>query len=692
MGVNFALFSEHATRVELCLFEELGDHSESLRLELPERTDHVWHGYFPDLRPGQLYAYRVYGPFDPQRGQRFNPNKLLIDPYAKAVPRTGSWHSSLLGYQEHSADGDLGFDTADSAAYAPLGAVIDPAYSWGQDRPLRTPWNRTVIYEAHVTGLTKLHKEVPPELRGTFSGVASEPIIRHLHSLGVTALELMPIHQKFDEHHLAKKGLTNYWGYNTLSFFAPDLRFAAHPGRLAAVREFKTMVKTLHAAGIEVILDVVYNHTAEADHFGPTISYRGIDNRSYYRLSEREPRYHLDFTGCGNTLNMQHPRVLQLIMDSLRYWIEEMHVDGFRFDLASALARELHEVDKLGAFFDIIHQDPVISQVKLIAEPWDVGEGGYQVGNFPVLWSEWNGRYRDSIRTLWQGGLQHPGEVAWRLAGSSDLYQTDGRSPASSINFITCHDGFTLNDLVSYEHKHNESNREENRDGTDDNRSWNCGVEGPSEEPAIQALRLRQKKNLLSTLLLSVGVPMLSGGDELSLSKLGNNNTYCQDNELNWYQWELTSEEQEFLDFARELVSLRHQEPVLQRRRFLSATVNPRTGLRDLYWFSPTGVEILGEEWNNFSSLAFSMALLGGEAVDRTEHGERISGGSLFAIFNPRAEGLHFLLPQILWDRHWSVVFDTSAIPSFQPESRSFLREGQLVAGRSVILLRAAHE
>ena len=539
-GVNFALFSEHATHVELCLFDAADAAKEAHRLPLPEYTDHVWHGYLPDVLPGQLYGYRVHGPYEPQHGHRFNPHKVVLDPYARLIGRDVQWADECFAYRLGDPEADLSFDERDSAAFAPLAVVIDPAFTWGDDRPPHTPWHKTLIYELHVKGFTQLHPEVPERLRGTYAGLASEPAIRHLTELGVTAVELLPVHHFLDDRHLIDRGLTNYWGYNTLAFLRPHSRYAATAIPQDAVQQFKMMVAALHAAGIEVILDVVYNHTAEGNQLGPTLSMRGVDNAAYYRLSPEDPRYYMDFTGCGNSPNVQHPRMLQLIMDSLRYWVTEMHVDGFRFDLASTLARELFEVDRLGAFFDIIHQDPVLSQVKLIAEPWDVGAGGYQVGNFPVLWSEWNGKYRDTVRRFWKGDGDTLAEFATRLSGSSDLYQNDGRKPSASINFITCHDGFTLHDLVSYNDKHNEANGENNQDGANDNNSWNCGAEGPTDDPAINALRWQQQRNFLTTLLLSQGVPMLLAGDEFSHTQQGSNNTYCQDNERTWLNWELS--------------------------------------------------------------------------------------------------------------------------------------------------------
>lgn len=533
-GVNFALFSEHAEQVELCLFDPLGKR-ELTRIGMRWQTDQVFHCYLPEARPGLLYAYRVYGPYDPANGHRFNPHKLLVDPYAKSFHGRIKWADALFGYRIGSAEQDLSMDKRDSAAGIPKCQVIDTSFTWGDDCPPQVPWHDTVIYELHVKGFTALNPKVHPALRGTYAALATAPVVSYLKKLGITAVELMPVHTFIDDRHLVEKGLRNYWGYNSLGFFAPDMRYSAS----GHVNEFKTMVKTLHSAGIEVILDVVYNHTAEGSHLGPTLSFRGIDNAAYYRLVHDQPRFYMDYTGCGNTLNMRHPRVLQLIMDSLRYWVQEMHVDGFRFDLASALARELHEVDRLGAFFDIIHQDPVLSQVKLIAEPWDLGEGGYQVGNFPVGWTEWNGLYRDTVRAYWKGDGGLLGEMAYRLTGSSDLYESSGRRPYASINFVTCHDGFSLLDLVSYNEKHNQANGEDNRDGENHNLSWNCGEEGPTKSQHITELRLRQQRNFLATLFLSQGIPMITAGDERGRTQDGNNNAYCHDNELSWLDWEL---------------------------------------------------------------------------------------------------------------------------------------------------------
>ena len=550
-GVNFALFSEFGTKVELCLFDKADSTTHKECIALPERTDMVWHGYLPDVEPGQLYGYRVHGPYDPANGHRFNPSKVVLDPYAKAIGRELKWDPSLFGYK--LGEDDTTFNDTDNAAFAPLASVIDTAFTWGDDRPPRTPWHKTMIYEVHPRGATMRHPDVSEGKRGTYGGIASEAMIQHMKSLGVTAVELLPVHTHLDDQTLLDKGLTNYWGYNTLNFFAPHPEYASRGTPRGHVTDFKTMVRTLHSAGLEVILDVVYNHTCEGNENGPTLSWRGIDNASYYRLSPEDKRYYMDFTGCGNTLNMVNPRVLQLIMDSLRYWVTEMHVDGFRFDLASTLARELHDVNRLGAFFDIVHQDPILSQVKLIAEPWDVGPGGYQVGNFPVLWTEWNGKYRDSVRKFWKGEGGSASDLATRLSGSSDLYEDDGRKPYASINFITAHDGFSLHDLVSYDEKHNEANGENNNDGANDNESWNCGAEGPTDDQAIIALRERQKRNLIATLLFSEGVPMIVAGDELSHTQKGNNNTYCQDNEFTHLNWDLDDRRKAFLDFVLHL-------------------------------------------------------------------------------------------------------------------------------------------
>src|SRR6478672_10649779 len=626
VGVNFALFSAHATRVELCLFDSADAERESIRIDLPEQTDMVWHGFLPDARPNQLYGYRVHGPYQPLAGHRFNPNKVVMDPYAKSVARTIRWADEMFGYRVGDPDSDLSFDDRDNAPFAPLAAVLDPAFTWGDDRHPRTAWHNTVIYEMHVRGFSKLHPDVPEHLRGTYEALTSEPALEHLKTLGVTAVELMPVHHHARDRHLEEKGLTYYWGYNSFGYFAPERRLAASRTPAGAVREFKRMVRALHAAGLEVILDVVYNHTAEGNHLGPTLSLKAIDNASYYRLVADNPRYYMDFTGCGNTLNMQSPHVLQLIMDSLRYWVNEMHVDGFRFDLASALARELFDVDRLAAFFDIIHQDPVLSQVKLIAEPWDLGAGGYQVGNFPVLWTEWNGKYRDAMRAFWKGEDRGVAELATRIAGSNDLYERSGRRPYASINFITAHDGFTLQDLVSYNEKHNEANGEDNNDGESHNLSWNCGAEGSTDLPAIVELRGRQKRNFMASLLLSVGVPMISGGDEMSRTQQGNNNAYCQDSDLSWTAWDLAPDDPEVLEFTRRLVNFRRAQPVLTRRKYFQGRSIRGEGVKDIYWVDPTGHEMTDEAWN--APFVRSLGVLAvGEALDEVdEHGRQVTG------------------------------------------------------------------
>jgi isoamylase len=659
VGVNFAIFSEHATRVELCLFDSLDAEMESLTIPLPEQTDMVWHGYLPDVHPGQLYGYRVHGRYAPHLGHRFNPHKLVMDPYAKVVGRAARWHDSLFGFHVVSGD-DTTFDDRDTAPYAPLAAVVDNAFTWGDDRRPRTPWHETLIYELHVKGFTQLNPLVPEHLRGTYLGLASEPALKHLVNLGVTAVELMPVHHQSDEWHLAQKGLRNYWGYNTLSYFAPDIRFTSPATPVEAVREFKMMVRALHAAGLEVILDVVYNHTAEGNHFGPTLSLRGVDNSSYYRLLPNNPRYYQDFTGCGNTLNMRSPRVLQLIMDSLRYWALEMHVDGFRFDLASALARELHAVDKLGAFFDIIHQDPVLSQVKLIAEPWDLGEGGYQVGNFPTKWTEWNGKYRDAVRRFWRGDRGTVSELATRLSGSSDLYEQSGRRPYASINFITAHDGFTLADLVSFRDKHNEANGEGNQDGENHNLSWNGGVEGPTDDPRILELRERQRRNLFATLMFSIGVPMISGGDEVGRTQQGNNNAYCQDNDISWTHWDLTPSQKGFLEFARRVIRIWKEQPVLRRRKFFQGRRIRGAEVLDIAWLDPSGREMKDDTWNSPDVRCLGVRL-NGDAIDELdERGERVVGDTLLLLLNGGPEPVAFVLPPTSPLERWQTLMDTA--------------------------------
>jgi glycogen operon protein len=686
IGVNFAIFSEHATSVDLCLFDDPDATAESGRLSLPEQTDMVWHGYLPDVRPGQLYGYRVHGPYEPRTGHRFNAAKVVLDPYAKAVGRAPRWDEVLFAYSLDDPAQDLAIDTRDSAACAPLAAVVDTAFTWGDDRPPRTPWHRTLIYELHVKGFTKLHPRIPGPLRGTYLGLASEPAIEHLLSLGVTAVELMPVHHHADEWYLVQRGLTNYWGYNTLAYFAPATRFAASPSALDSVREFKMMVRALHAAGLEVILDVVYNHTAESGHLGPTLSLRGIDNRSYYRLRAEDPYHYEDFTGCGNTLNMQSPRVLRLIMDSLRYWVTEMHVDGFRFDLASALARELHAVDKLASFFDIIHQDPVLSRVKLIAEPWDLGEGGYQVGNFPVGWTEWNGKYRDAVRRFWRGDGGAVSELATRLAGSSDLYAHSGRRPYASINFVTAHDGFTLADLVSYSQKHNEANGEGNLDGESHNLSWNCGVEGPTTDPAVLELRHRQMRNVMATLFSSLGVPMLSGGDEMGRTQHGNNNAYCQDNELSWTRWDLAPWQRDFLAFTRRLIAFWKSQVVMHRRKFLQGRSIRGVDVKDITWLTPDGREMTDGDWNQPDARCLGVRVAGD--VDETdEHGQRIVGDTVLLLANASASLVSFIMPTDGPQAAWELVLETA-----DPGRRAVVRPGEPFALRaqSMALLRLA--
>ncbi|HEX9757558.1 MAG TPA: glycogen debranching protein GlgX [Nitrospiria bacterium] len=657
-GVNFALFSENATQVELCIFNSIEDKKEAHRIKMMEQTNRVWHVYLPEARPGWIYGYRVDGPYDPSQGHRFNPSKVLVDPYAKAIARRIHWDESMFGYKTGDPKEDLTRDDRDNAPFAPLCSVVDPAFTWGNDRPPKTPWHETIIYETHVRGLTMKHPDVPPELRGTYAGLASEPIIQHLTQLGITAVELLPVHHYVNDHYLVKQGLSNYWGYNSLAFLAPVNRYGS--GTMEVADEFKMMVRTLHTAGIEVILDVVYNHTAEGNHLGPTLSLRGIDNASYYRLVNDNSRFYMDYTGCGNTLNMTTPQVLQLIMDSLRYWVLEMHVDGFRFDLASTLARELHEVDRLGAFFDIIQQDPIISQVKLIAEPWDLGEGGYQVGNFPVLWTEWNGKYRDAVRSFWKGDGRQVAEMATRLSGSSDLYGGSGRKPHASINFITAHDGFTLHDLVSYNHKHNEANGEENRDGTDDNVSWNCGTEGPTDDPEIKALREKQKRNLMATLLFSQGAPMISGGDEIGRTQQGNNNAYCQDNEISWYQWELTKEQKDFFQFTKKVIQFLKANPVLRRRKFFQGRHIRGSEIKDISWFGPTGREMNDEEWNAGFVRCLGMRLAGDAMGEVDKKGNPIFGETLLILLNAHHESIPFVLPAHKKGTRWSLRLDTT--------------------------------
>jgi glycogen operon protein len=667
-GVNIALYAEHATKVELCLFEtKEGAAAQTESIAIPEQTDQIWHAYFPDLRPGQLYGFRVHGPYEPQNGHRFNPAKLLLDPYAKGIGRDLKWDDSLFGYRLNDKDADLSRDDRDSAPFAPLAVVVDSAFTWGNDHPPRTAWHETLIYELHVKGFTKLMAEVPEEQRGTYAGLSSDAAVRHLTDLGVTAVELMPVHYHVDDRFLVDRSKVNYWGYNTLGFFAPDPRYVSRNDPLYAVQEFKTMVRTLHSAGLEVILDVVYNHTAEGNHLGPTLSLRGIDNESYYRLTPENLRYYWDSTGCGNTLRMSHSRVLQFIMDSLRYWVVEMHVDGFRFDLASALARELYEVDKLSAFFDIMQQDPVLSQTKLIAEPWDLGPGGYQVGNFPVGWAEWNGKYRDCVRRFWKGDGGTVNEFASRLTGSSDLYARSGRLPYASVNFLTCHDGFTLQDLVSYNDKHNQANGEENRDGASDNASWNCGVEGPTEDAAVLKLRQQQKCNLMATLLLSQGVPMILGGDELSHTQQGNNNAYCQDNEITWLDWNLTPEKKAFLEFVQRTIRTRKEQPALHRRRFFLGRAIRGTNIKDICWLDPSGKEMADEAWNAGFVRCFGIQLAG-ETNDVDELGEPVVGDDLLLLLNAHYESIPFVFPPAIQEHAEPELLLAATEPNALPE------------------------
>jgi len=681
-GVNFSLFSAHAEKVELCVFDATG-RQELQRIEVKERTDEIWHCYLPEARPGMLYGYRVHGPYRPEEGHRFNPHKLLVEPYARHLSGNLRWSDAHFAYRVGHAKEDLSFDRRDNAAGMPKCRVIDPAFTWGEDRRPGVPWHDTVIYELHVRGFTMRHPGVPPGLRGTYAGLACGPVIDWLRRLGVTTIELMPVHWFVDDRHLLERGLRNYWGYNSLGFFAPDMRYSS-TGR---VSEFKTMVKTLHSAGLEVILDVVYNHTAEGSHMGPTLSLRGIDNASYYRLVHDNRRYYMDYTGCGNTLNMRNPRVLQLIMDSLRYWVLDMHVDGFRFDLASALARELHEVDRLGAFFDIIRQDPVLSRVKLIAEPWDVGEGGYQVGNFPLGWTEWNDRYRDAMRAYWKGDGGLIGEFARRFTGSSDLYETSGRKPHASINYITCHDGLSLEDLVSYNGKHNEANLEDNRDGHDNNLSWNCGVEGPTDDAQVRALRARQKRNFIATLLLSQGVPMLLAGDEMARTQHGNNNAYCQDNELSWVDWALDDERRALLEFVRRMIGIRRAHPVFRRHRFFQGRAIHGAGIKDIVWLRPDGGEMTDDEWEHAFARSLGVYLAGAALQEIDRRGHRITDNNFLVLLSSHHEEIPFTLPAPRPGTAWQVLVDTAYEQGLAMDGRYPGTARYPLQGRSLALL-----
>jgi isoamylase len=697
VGTNFAVFSEAADLVELCLFDDQGAET---RVPLREVDGFVWHGYLSGVGPGQRYGYRVHGPYDPSAGQRCDPAKLLLDPYAKAVDGHVSWDPSVFSYQ-FSDPAKRNQD--DSAPHVPRSVVINPYFDWGGDRSPRTQYTDSVIYEAHVRGLTRLHPAVPEDERGTYLGLSHPAVIEYLQRLGVTAIELMPVHQFVSDSVLEDRGLSNYWGYNTIGFFAPHNAYSAAGQRGQQVQEFKAMVRAMHEADIEVILDVVYNHTAEGNHLGPTLSFRGLDNSAYYRLVDDDPQYYMDTTGTGNSLLMRNPQVLQLIMDSLRYWVLEMHVDGFRFDLAAALARQFHEVDRLSSFFDVVQQDPVVSQVKLIAEPWDVGDGGYQVGNFPPLWTEWNGKYRDTVRDFWRGQPATLPEFASRLTGSSDLYQSDGRRPVASVNFVTAHDGFTMADLVAYDHKHNEANGEDNRDGSDDNRSWNCGAEGPTDDPAILALRERQQRNFLATLLLSQGVPMLLAGDEFGRTQGGNNNAYCQNNEISWIAWPPGQDDQDryetnssLLDYTRELISLRAGHPVFRRRRFFQgeSISGRRDQVGDIAWFTPGGEAMTDDDWTAGFAKSMTVFLNGDGISELDARGQRVRDDSFLLLFNASESDLKFAIPPARYGEGWARVIDTSAPQQpgtgADPAGEATVRPGDTiqVCSRSLQVLR----
>ena len=651
VGTNIAVFSDIADALELCLFDADGNET---CVNLPERSGAVWHGYFPDMDANTQYGFRVHGPWDPANGHRCNPAKLLLDPYARAIEGTFDWNQSVFSYNFDNHDE---IDTSDSAASTPRSLVVNPFFDWATDQPLQLPWAETVIYEAHVKGATMNHPGIEEELRGSYAGIAHPAFIDHLKNLGVTTLELLPTHEFVHDAHLVERGLRNYWGYNSIGFFAPQHEYSHRHGQGQQVQDFKQMVKTLHQAGIEVILDVVYNHTAEGNHLGPTLSFKGIDNAAYYRLVGDDKQYYMDYTGTGNTLNMQNPFVLQLVMDSLRYWATEMHVDGFRFDLASTLARSLHEVDKLSAFFDLVQQDPVVSKMKLIAEPWDVGEGGYQVGNFPPQWAEWNGKYRDCIRDHWSGGAHGLGEFAYRITGSSDLYQADGRKPHASINFVTAHDGFTMRDLVSYQDKHNEANGEDNNDGENHNRGWNCGAEGPTDDEAINALRARQQRNQLSTLLLSQGVPMILGGDEIGRTQGGNNNAYCQDNEVSWYGWD--NVDTELMAFVTGVIAMRRDHPTFRRRQFFQGRSLHGEGTVDLAWFDAEGTEMDDGQWNE-GDLKFVAIFLGGGNIEQSSRGEPVTDTDFIWLINAAHEPATITLPDAKWGPQWKTVLCTA--------------------------------
>jgi glycogen operon protein len=687
-GVNFALYADNATGVELCLYENKDDKIESQKIQVQERSHQVWHVYLPGIKPGQLYGYRVDGPYEPHNGHRFNKNKLLIDPYAKSIAGVIEWDNSLYGYEIGNENEDLSFSETDSGPFMPKSVVIDQNFDWGDDKPLGIPYHQSIIYEAHVKGFTQLCEEIPEEMRGKYCGIAHEATIKYLKNLGVTAIELMPVHQFVNDRGLAEKGLNNYWGYNSIGFFAPDVRYAGKGILGEQVQEFKEMVKELHKAGIEVILDVVYNHTGEGNQLGPTLSLKGVDNASYYRLTNDDKRYYMDYTGTGNTLNAMLPNVLRFIMDSLRYWILDMHVDGFRFDLAATLARELHEVNKLSSFFEIIYQDPVISQVKLIAEPWDIGEDGYQVGKFPPGWGEWNGKYRDCMRDYWRGADSMLGEFAQRITGSPDLYQDDNRRPTASINFITAHDGFTLNDLVTYNEKHNEANGEDNNDGESNNRSWNCGTEGPTDDEAINNLREQQKKNMLATLFLSQGVPMLVAGDEFGRTQQGNNNAYCQDNEISWLNWD--KKDESLIEFTRKLIALRKVHPAFRRRRWFKGQPIKGRGLEDIAWFLPEGYEMSDENWNNGFAKSLGIFLNGKGLHYIGPQGEQVTDDNFYLIFNAHHEPVDYIIPGKIRGKEWVKILDTA--DEHIDDKNNTACESVTVSGRSIVLLMQDHE
>ncbi|RKR84373.1 glycogen operon protein [Mucilaginibacter gracilis] len=680
-SVNFALYADNATAVTLCLFNSVNDETEIEKIQLTERSHQVWHVCLPGIKPGQLYGYRVDGPYEPQNGHRYNQNKLLIDPYAKAIAGMIDWNNGIFGYEPGNPEEDLSFSNIDSAPFIPKAVVIDPSFNWENDCSPNRPYHLSIIYEAHVKGLTQTHPDIPDEIRGTYAGMAHPAMIAYLTSLGITAIELMPVHHFVIDGHLKEKGLSNYWGYNTIGFFAPHSGYSSSGVVGEQVTEFKNMVKELHKAGIEVILDVVYNHTAEGNHLGPTVSFKGIDNASYYRLTD-DKRYYNDYTGTGNTLNANLPNVLRLLMDSLRYWVTEMHVDGFRFDLAATLARELHAVNQLSAFFDIIYQDPIISQVKLIAEPWDIGEGGYQVGKFPPGWAEWNGIYRDCIRDYWRGADSMLSDFAERFTGSSDLYQNDYRRPTASINFITAHDGFTLNDLVSYNDKHNDANGEGNNDGESNNRSWNCGAEGPTDDSAINELRERQKRNFLTTLFLSQGVPMLVSGDELSKTQNGNNNAYCQDNELSWINWD--KQDTALLNFTKKLIDLRKNHPTFCRRHWFQG--QPIKGINDIAWFLPEGTELTEEHWKADFAKSLGVYINGKGIKTRGEKGQKMVDDHFYIIFNAHHEPLTYILPPEQFAPDWQKILDT-AQPDWEKKETCKAGEDIKIQGRSVVVL-----